>query len=127
MRVPGAVGWILGRKPFCGLGVCLPGGFWFRIGFWSGFFGLEALQFLERVAVVAVGAIDAALEACELVCLSSHGYCQPDVAVGRPKVLTAQLPELGLANAEAAEEPLAIDEGVDDGQRCSGVVGWKRW
>ena len=50
----------------------------FGIGVEGGFFGLEALEFLEGVAVVAVGAVDAALEAGEIVVVAEDGLTEFD-------------------------------------------------
>ena len=79
-----------------------------RVGIVS-FFGLEAAELLEGVVVVALGGVDAALETGELV-----GVLGEDVAEGDVVDVDDALPELGLDGAEAAEEPLAVDEGVDE-------------
>ena len=77
-------------------------------------FGLETLKLLEGVAVVAVGHIDAALEAGELVAGFAEGDGEVDVEDSVGDVGEALLPELGFDAAEAAEEPFGIDEGVDE-------------
>ena len=73
------------------------------------FFSLEAAELVEGVVVVALGGVYAALEASELV-----GVLGEDVAEGDVVDVDDALPELGLDGAEAAEEPLAVDEGVDE-------------
>lgn len=90
-------------------------GGWFGIGVeWEGFFGLEALEFLEGVAVVAVGAVDAALEAGEIVVIAEDGLSEFDFFFGVKSSLGTFLPKLGFANPEAAEEPFGVDQGVDE-------------
>jgi hypothetical protein len=79
-----------------------------RVGIVS-FFGLEAAELLEGVVVVALGGVDAALETGELV-----GVLGEDVAEGDVVDVDDALPELGFDGTEAAEEPLAVDEGVDE-------------
>ena len=74
------------------------------------FFGLEAQEFLEGVAVIAVGHVDAALEAGEVVGVLAEGLRKG----GAVDHLTAFLPEFGFNSAEAAEQPFGIDEGVDE-------------
>ena len=74
------------------------------------FFGLEELEFLESVAVVTVGGVDAALEAGEAVGVQAEGRRQAQVV----DLLRAFVPEVGFADAEAAEEPFGIDEGIDE-------------
>ena len=73
------------------------------------FFGLEAAELVEGVVVVALGGVDAALETGELA-----GVLGEDVAEGDVLDVDDALPQLGLNGSEAAEEPLAIDEGVDE-------------
>jgi hypothetical protein len=75
---------------------------------------LEALQFVEGIAVVAMGGVDAALEAGEIVGIVMEGLADFDFIVGPRGELGALLPELSLADAEAAEEPFSVDEGVDE-------------
>ena len=99
-----------------GVGRLLPGvyGGWFGVesGAAIGVFdGLEAFEFVEGVAVVALGSIDAALKAGEGVAIAAEGFAEDGFVDG---VLHAVFPELGFDEAEAAEEELAIDEGVDE-------------
>ena len=65
--------------------------------------------------VVAAGGIDAALEAGKLLGTAGKGLAQEAFRFRLPDVqfLHFALPELGFGLAEAAEEPLAIDEGID--------------
>ena len=72
-------------------------------------FCLEAAELLECGVVVALGGVDAALEAGEFVALLGVGLAEGDV-----EDVESFLPELGFDGAETAEEPLAIDEGVDE-------------
>jgi len=59
--------------------------------------------------VVALVGVDAALVTGEFV-----GVLGEDVAEGDVVDVDDALPELGLDDAETAEEPLAIDEGIDE-------------
>ena len=59
--------------------------------------------------VMALGGVYAALETGELA-----GALGEDVAEGDVVDVDDALPQLGLDGAEAAEEPFAIDEGVDE-------------
>ena len=77
--------------------------------------GIQALEFFEGAVVVAVGGIDAALEAGKLLATVVEAQAQEALRVRFPdlRFLHFALPELGFGLAEAAEEPLAIDEGID--------------
>jgi hypothetical protein len=77
--------------------------------------GIQVLEFFEGAVVVAVGGIDAALEAGELLATTAEGHAQEMLRVRFPdfRFLHFAVPELGFGLAEAAEEPLAIDEGID--------------
>lgn len=90
---------------------------------WGGLFGLETLEFAEGVAVVAVGAVDAALETGEEFVVLVDGLGEFDIFSGLVDAFGAFFPELGFADAEAAEEPLVVDEGVDEHALlgCGGV------
>jgi hypothetical protein len=74
--------------------------------------------------VVAVGGIDAALEAGELLATVVEAQAHEALRVRFPdlRFLHFALPELGFGLAEAAEEPLAIDEGIDQEALLGG--GW---
>ena len=82
------------------------------------FFGLEAAELIEGVVVVALGGIDATLEAGKFIALVGVGLGEGDV-----EDVVGLLPELSLDGAEAAEKPVAVDEGVDEQAlvRCGGV------
>jgi len=69
---------------------------------------LETAEFAEGVVVVALGGIDAALEAGEDVAVIGVDFAERDV-----EDVHGIFPELGLDGAAAAEEPFAIDEDVD--------------
>jgi len=77
--------------------------------------------------VVAVGGIDAALEAGELLATVVEAQAHEALRVRFPdlRFLHFALPELGFGLAEAAEEPLAIDEGIDQ-EALLGVAGCQR-
>jgi len=75
----------------------------------GGFFGLEAAELVEGVVVVALGGVDAALEAAELV-----GVLGENAGEGGVVDVEDALLDLGLDGAEAAEEPVAIDESIDE-------------
>ena len=62
---------------------------------------------MEGVAVVALGRVDAALEAGEVVAVVAEGLGEGDFE-------DRIFPHLALDSAEAAEEPFAIDEGIDE-------------
>jgi hypothetical protein len=66
-----------------------------RIGLDS-FLGLEALKLVEGVAVVALGGVDAALEAGEVVAVVAEGLSEGDFE-------DRIFPHLALDSAEAAE------------------------
>jgi hypothetical protein len=74
--------------------------------------------------VVAVGGIDAALEAGELLATVVEAQAHEALRVRFPdlRFLHFALPELSFGLAEAAEEPLAIDEGIDQEALLGG--GW---
>ena len=90
------------------------GGFGVGLG---AFGGLEAAEFAEGGVVVALGGIDAALEAGENVAVFFEDQAEGDV-----EDVQGVFPELCLDGAEAAEEPFAIDEGIDEGTLFGG--GW---
>jgi len=77
--------------------------------------GIQALEFFEGAVVVAAGGIDAALEAGELIAAAVEGPAQEALRVRFPdfRFLHVAFPELGFGLAEAAEEPFAVDEGID--------------
>ena len=74
-------------------------------------FGLEAFEFLEGMAVISLGGIDAALETGKGIAVAVEGFAE-DALVDR--TMHAVFPELGLDEAKAAKEPLAIDQGIDE-------------
>lgn len=95
-----------GRVPGFGLA--------FSAGLASGFPGLEALQFAEGVAVVALGGVDPALEPGQHLGSLDEGLgelCFP-ATDGEADGLVGE--DLPFNAAEAAEKPFAIDEGIDE-------------
>src|ERR1035441_1767935 len=76
--------------------------------------GLAAVEFLEGEAIVLVGGVDAALQAGELVGVLAVGLAEGDFVVGLEDGARAFLPKLGFDDAETAEEPFGVDEGVDE-------------
>jgi len=97
-------------------------GGWFGVGV-AVFFGLEAAEILEGVAVIAVRPVDTALEAREEVGVFTEGLGDFDLLAGHHGESGALLPELGFADTEAAEEPFSVDEGIDEHALlgCGGV------
>lgn len=101
-----------------------------REGFAGRSGGLKALEEVERAMVGALGGIDAALEAgkgvggmAESVAEGAF-FSKPVPTLG---VEEFRLPELGLDFAEAAEEPVGMDEGIDElalfgGSRAEALV-----
>jgi len=79
--------------------------------------GLEVFEVIEGVAVGAAGGIDAALEAFEVVAVVGVGLGEDDRIFGLPEVIDLLVPDLGFDGAEAAEEPFALDHGVEEGAR----------
>ena len=71
------------------------------------FFRLETLKLAEGVTVVALGGVDAALESREVVAIVAKSFGEGDFE-------NRILPHLAFDSAEAAEEPVAIDEGIDE-------------
>jgi len=88
------------------------GGFGVGLG---AFGGLEAAEFAEGGVVVALGGIDAALEAGENVAVFFEDQAEGDV-----EDVQGVFPELCLDGAQAAEDPFAIDEGIDEGTLFGG-------
>ena len=78
---------------------------------------MQAFQFAEGVMVVALGGIDAALEAGENVAVLLEDQAEADI-----EDVHGIFPELSLDGAAAAEEPFAIDEAVDE-EALDGAVG----
>ena len=75
---------------------------------------LEALELLEGAIVAALGGIDAAMEAGQVLLAEDEGAAGGDkVFLGAP-LLHAVLPDLGLGFAEAAELPIGGYEGIDE-------------
>lgn len=77
--------------------------------------GFQALEFFQGAVVVAAGGIDAALEAGKLLATAGEGVAQEALGFRFPgfQFLHFAFPEVGFGLAEAAEEPLAIDESID--------------
>ena len=132
------LGWEGGRKPRLHLDLRNEANLWARLLIWRGLRwgrgwrgigsgglglfqllglvgGLEALEFLEGAVVVAADRIDAALEAIE------HAVGEvEDPAVGMLirgvsalRILGLVFPEFRLAAAEPAQQPVAVDQGID--------------
>jgi hypothetical protein len=86
--------------------------------------GLEVLEGFEGAEVHAVGALDAALNACEGIEGGVEGVAEggivldggvEEIGVGEiVEAFDAIVPELGFDAAEAALDPLGGDEGVDE-------------
>jgi hypothetical protein len=76
--------------------------------------GLQACEAGKGAVEVAGTGIDAALEAGEGFRLGGCGLGERAVLVGVQPVLLVKDPELGLGFMEAAEEPIGVDEGIDE-------------
>jgi hypothetical protein len=64
--------------------------------------------------VGALGGIDAALEAAEGVLAAAEGLAGSAVVFGSPGVLHFAFEDFGIDSAKAAEQPLVVDEDVDE-------------
>jgi hypothetical protein len=97
-----------------------------RVGFdgWSGGFGggfgFQLFEVLEGALAGTAGAIDAPLELAEGFGLAAGGLTEGIFVVGGPGVLVVECPKLGFGGMEAALEPLAADEFVDEGAGFGG-------
>jgi hypothetical protein len=78
----------------------------------DGLLRLEALEFAQGVAVILLGVIDAPLKTGEVIGMDLKRLADTTAVHGEAPGLDAALPELGLADAETAEEPFGVDEGV---------------
>jgi hypothetical protein len=72
--------------------------------------GLEAFEFVEGVAVVALSGVDDALETAEDIAGRATGAAQFG---GTGHVFQLVLPDLGFGGGEAAEGPGGADEDID--------------
>ena len=117
----GVLGVGFGNEAICGGNRSIPRRGWpRRLGRGLGVgkravFGLEVLEFLEGVAVVALGGVDAPLEAGEILGVIPESLGEFDLRFGLQGELGALLPELGFDDTETAEEPFGVDEGVSTG------------
>ena len=68
----------------------------------------------EGAVVGALGGIDAALEAAEGGLAAAEGLAGSTVAFGVPGILHFAFEDLGIDSSKAAEEPLVVDEGIDE-------------
>jgi hypothetical protein len=84
--------------------------------------GLEALELIEGAVVVALGRIDAALETGEGIGAAIEGLAERTFLVGREEGGQFVGPELGFDLVVTAEEPLGLDEGIDE-ERLLGGFG----
>jgi hypothetical protein len=82
--------------------------------------GLEALELIEGAMVVALGRIDAALETGEGIAAAIEGQAERTFLVGREEGGQFVGPELGFDLVVAAEEPLGLDEGIDQERLLGG-------
>lgn len=81
------------------------------IGDGVGYF--KGAEFGEAAEVVALDGIDAALEAVVDLVTVIDQAAFGEVRIGKSFVVL-EFPKLGLATAQAAEHPLAIDQDIDD-------------
>ena len=85
-----------------------------------GFGGLraEAFQFFERAVVIALGGINAALDTGEGLDVGAVDVAEGEVWVEMTAFFVPVpviAPDLGFGFAQAAEEPLAVNQSVDQG------------
>jgi hypothetical protein len=64
--------------------------------------------------VGALGGIDAALEAAKGGLAAAEGLAGSTVVFGSPGVLHFAFEDFGIDSAKAAEQPLVVDEGIDE-------------
>jgi hypothetical protein len=64
--------------------------------------------------VGALGGIDAALETAEGGLAAAEGLAGRAIVFGVPGVLHFAFEDLGIDSAKAAEQPLVVDEGIDE-------------
>ena len=98
----------------------------------TGGFGLQVFELLEGISIIALGGIDAALEATEVAGVMFEGSTEV-VLVGVEGALGSfdgSFPHMGFGAAKAAEHPVGVDEDVDvealvgsGGVEASVVVG----
>jgi hypothetical protein len=82
--------------------------------------GLELLKVLEGLAGGAAGALDTPLQLRESFAAARGGLTEGVLWVGTVVFLVIVGPDLGFGGAEAAFEPLAVDEIVKDGTGFGG-------
>ena len=75
--------------------------------------GLEAFQFVEGVAIVALGGIDASLEAREGAVAVVEGVTEWGVGVELVRALHFVDPDLGFGGGKTAEGPGGADQDID--------------
>ena len=75
--------------------------------------GLEAFELVERIAVVALGGVDEALETIESAIAMFEGLAERSVFVDFIGGFDFVGPDMGLGGTEAAEGPDAADEDID--------------
>jgi hypothetical protein len=74
----------------------------------------EEAEGFERAVVGALGRIDAALEAAEGGLATGEGLAGSTVVFGSPGILHFAFEDLGIDSAKATEQPLVVDEDVDE-------------
>jgi hypothetical protein len=77
-------------------------------------------EVLEGALAGTAGAVEAPLELAEGFGLLAGGLAEGILAIGFEGVLVVECPKLGFGGAEAALEPLAVDEVVDEGAGFGG-------
>jgi hypothetical protein len=82
--------------------------------------GLEFFEVLEGALAGAAGAVEAPLELAEGFGLVAGGLAEGIFVMGLEGVAVVVCPKLGFGGAEAALEPLAVDEVVDEGAGFGG-------
>jgi hypothetical protein len=83
-------------------------------------FGLELFELLEGTLAGTASAVEAPLELAEGFGLMAGGLAEGIFVIGLKGVAVVVCPELGFGGTEAALEPLAVDEVVDEGAGFGG-------
>lgn len=75
---------------------------------------LEEAEEFERAAVGALSGVDAALEPGEGVRAAAEGLACRAVVLGSPGILHFAFEDLGIDSAKTAEQPIVVDEDIDE-------------
>ena len=75
---------------------------------------LEEAEGLDRAVVGALGGIDAALEVAEGICAAEKGLAGRAILFQGPGILHFVFEDFGIDSSKAAEQPIVVDEDVDE-------------